>query len=115
MTITLPEEARLYLEAQAARANLSLADYILRAALTASPEALTSRSVDETVREWLGRETGDPGTVSPGAVEQRKKDLEAALIEGLESGPPIAATPEFWEERQRALHDRAAKRNNEPA
>jgi len=115
MNISLPDSVGAYLEDQAAQAGLSLPEYVLRAALVASPEAVKAEDADARVRQWLKAEVNGTEAISQEAVARRKRELEDALLAGLESGPALPITPEFWKERQRILQERSAKRDgNEP-
>jgi Arc/MetJ-type ribon-helix-helix transcriptional regulator len=97
MTITLPDEMAVRVEALAKRHGFASAtDYL--ATLVEEAE----------IEDMVANMPGPPG-LSP----RNRAELEAMLEAGLNSGPPIRVTPEFWEERKRELEARMAKRRGE--
>jgi hypothetical protein len=105
MTITLPDEARKEIEAEAAAEGFATVDeYIwimyLRAKHSHGPAG----------ENFLG--DYDLGLTeemdSPERVAQRRENLERLLQEGLDSGPPIPVTPEFWEDMRRRVEEKLA-------
>lgn len=94
MTITLPEEVAVRVEALAKRYGYpSATEYLVQL-------------VEEAELEALAADLPGP----PGLTPRNREELEKMLEEGMNSGPPVRVTPEFWEERRRVLEERMAKR-----
>ena len=87
LTITLPDRARAYIEAQVANGHYQSADDLLT--------ALINQAADDVDVN---------GTSGPEHLQVRSIDhLQELLQAGLDSGEPIEVTDEWWETRRQSI------------
>lgn len=87
LTITLPDRARAYIEAQIARGHYQNADDLVT--------ALINQAADDA------EDNNNPG---PEHLQARSIDhLQELLQAGLDSGEPIEVTDEWWETRRQSI------------
>lgn len=85
MSISLPDEMKAFVEAEAARQGFGTASEYIRAVIQEAQERKTKR-----------------------------ERVDALLLEGLDSGPATPLVAADWKDIERRLEDRSAARQGEP-
>jgi antitoxin ParD1/3/4 len=89
LTITLPDRARAYIEAQIASGHYQNADDLVT--------ALINQAADST--DNLENDPHGPEHLQVRSIDHLQELLQA----GLDSGDPIEVTDEWWETRRQSL------------